>query len=68
MKLLIDDKDLEELKDNILLEYANKHSYEDWSQFMNDSHEHTQLEATKEVMDTYLRLVLLNILAKELKQ
>ena len=37
----------------ILLDVANSHSYETWSELMNDTHEHSQLEYTEEAMKIY---------------
>ena len=37
----------------ILTKIANENSYESWSEFMNDSHEHTQIEYTIAAMEEY---------------
>lgn len=39
--------------DEILKKVANEHSYETWGELMYDTHEHSQIEYTKEVMFIY---------------
>jgi membrane-bound lytic murein transglycosylase len=40
-------------KEEILSAIATDNTYESWSQFLNDSHEHTQMEATMEAMQAW---------------
>ena len=39
--------------DEILMKIANEHSYETWGELMYDTHEHSQIEYTKEAMFIY---------------
>ena len=49
---LIEEK---ERKEEILKEVANNHSYEDWGEYMHDTHPHTQEEAAMEAMDIWAK-------------
>lgn len=37
----------------IMTQVANEHSYETWGEMMYDTHEHSQVEYTKEAMEIY---------------
>lgn len=39
--------------EQILIEVANEHSYNDWGELMYDTHESSQIEYTKEAMEIY---------------
>ena len=39
--------------EDIMREFANEHSYDHWWELMYDSHSHTIIEYTKEVMQLY---------------
>ena len=39
--------------EEIMKKFANEHSYESWGELMYDTHEHIQIEYTKEVMELY---------------
>jgi len=41
--------------EQIMKEFANEHSYNSWGELMYDTHEHTQIEYTKEVMKIYAK-------------
>jgi len=45
-------------KKEIYTNYANDHSYETWDEFLNDSHPHTIIEATEDIMLEYGRRLL----------
>lgn len=39
--------------EEIMTQFANEHSYETWGELMHDTHEHSQIEYTKQVMIIY---------------
>jgi len=39
--------------EEIMKDFANEHSYETWGELMYDTHEHTQIEYTKAVMEIF---------------
>ena len=42
--------------EEIMTQVANEHSYETWGELMNDIHEHSQIDYTKEAMHEHTRL------------
>ncbi len=40
-------------KEEILKQFSNEHSYEDWGELMYDTHNISQIEYTRNVMDIY---------------
>lgn len=41
--------------EQVMLKFANKHSYNTWDELVNDCHAHTIIEYTKKVMQIYAR-------------
>lgn len=48
--------------EEIMTKVANKHSYETWGELMYDTHEHSQIKYTKEVMKIYELMVIEELL------
>jgi len=54
--------------EEIMVKVANEHSYESWGELMYDTHEHSQIEYTKQAMEEYANQFKTTSLERDTKQ